>query len=161
MTVQRHAIPGEGLTYEKAQLLNLIWGVLENVAFQPRVRTRVQIRSFALSVLLLRRTSNGRKLLRRCGGQRFLSKGEQHRSRLIARTFERELGIGFFNTVPPPLPCLKAARINHLAALFLCNLQKPQTCWSDVCVVCTDHAAGSSSSSASATAAVACTLPGE
>jgi hypothetical protein len=23
---------------------------------------------------------------------------------LIARTFERELGIGFFNTVPPPYP---------------------------------------------------------
>jgi hypothetical protein len=64
-------------------------------------------------------------------------------------------------STPPPYASLKAARINHLAALFLCNLQKPQTCWSDVCVVCTDHAAGSSSWSASATAAVACTLPGE
>ncbi len=66
------------------------------------MRTRVQIRSFAPSVLLLSGTPNGRKLQRRSGGQRFLRQEGQHRSPMIARTFERELGFGFFNTVPPP-----------------------------------------------------------
>ena len=85
---------------------------------EDAVRTRVQIRSFAPSVLLLRRTSKGRKLQRRREGQRFLRQEGQHRSRLIGRTFERELGIGFLNTVPPPNASLKAARFHHLAAFL-------------------------------------------
>jgi hypothetical protein len=88
---------------------------------EDAVRTRVQIRSFAPSVLLLRRTSNGRKLQRRSGGQPFLRQEGQHLSRLIARTFERELAAALFNTVPPPPPCLKAAKCHHLAAFSLVN----------------------------------------
>ncbi len=79
------------------------------------MRARVQIRSFTLSVLLLRGTLNGRKLQRRRGGQRFLRQEGQHQSRLIARTFERELGIGFFNTVPPP----SIRGLRFLGPLFL------------------------------------------
>jgi hypothetical protein len=75
---------------------------------------------FAPGVLLLWRSSNGRKLQRRRERQPFLRQEGQYQSRLIGRTFERELGIGFFDTVPPPF----TRGLNFLSPLFLAR--KPQ-----------------------------------